>query len=169
MAIPKPLILDDAGIQLGDGAATEVFTELACVTNHVELTPDTAVTTLDTLCGSVDYPGNVKWTLVLTLYQSFDTGATEDALSAAVAAVGGKVGFKILPYKSQAVGVNNPMWSGTVIPQDYAPINGDAGDASTIELEWSLDGAPLKETTGTYPLLTETLPEADQQKTSKSK
>ena len=49
-----------------------------------------------------------------------------------------------MPYKSQPVSATNPEWSGELIPQPYAPINGDAGDASTVELEWSLDGAPVK-------------------------
>ena len=145
MPIPLPLILDDAGVKIGDGATpTEALRELACVTNHLELTPDVAITTLDTLCGSVDYPGTVKWSLVATLYQSFEADATEDVLSEAVAA-GVPVGFEITAYKSQPVGPTNPKWSGQVIPQPYSPINGDAGDASTVELEWSVVGEPEKE------------------------
>ena len=65
--IPQPLILTDAGLKI----ATK---ELACVANHIELTPDVAVTTLDTMCASTDYPGVVKWSLIATLYQSFDAG-----------------------------------------------------------------------------------------------
>jgi hypothetical protein len=34
-----------------------------------------------------------------------------------------------------------------VIPQPYSPINGDAGDASTIDLEWSVVGQPTKSET----------------------
>ena len=144
MSIPLPLILDDAGIKIGDGASPEVLRELACSTNHLELTPDTAVTTLDTLCGSVDYPGVTKWSLIASLYQSFDPDATEDVLSAAVAA-GGPVAFEITAYKSKPVSETNPMWSGQVIPQPYSPINGDAGEASMVELEWALTGEPVKD------------------------
>jgi hypothetical protein len=114
------------------------------VTNHLELSPDTSVTTLDTMCGSKDYPGTVKWSLVATLYQSFDTDATEEVLSAAVAA-GPPIPFEVLAYKSQAVGPANPRWSGELVPQDYSPLNGDAGDASVIELEWSLVAPPVKD------------------------
>ena len=139
-AEPMPLILTDASIKI-DGQ------ELACVASHVELSPDTSVTTLDTMCGSRDYPGTVKWSLVATLYQSFETGATEDILSAAVAsykATGEPVSFEVAGYKSREVGPDNPSWSGSVIPKDYAPINGDAGDASTIDLEWSCTAPPTK-------------------------
>jgi hypothetical protein len=135
-----PLILTDASIKIND-------TELACLANHVELSPDTTITTLDTMCGSRDYPGTVKWSLIATLYQSFDVDATEDVLSAAVTAyqtAGTPATFEVIPYKDRPVAADNPSWSGEVIPQDYSPINGDAGDASTVELEWSLTAPPVK-------------------------
>lgn len=142
-AEPLPLILTNAGLKIND-------TELACVTNHLELSPDTSVTTLDTFCGSRDYPGTVKWSLVATLYQSFDVGATEEVLSTAMSAYrtnGTLPTFAIVGHRDQPVSATNPEWSGELIPQDYAPINGDAGDASTVELEWSVNGVPSKTTT----------------------
>ena len=150
MSTPLPLILTDCGLKLGDGATpTEAFTELACTVTHLELTPETSTTTVDTFCGSTDYPGTTKWSLIATLAQSFDTDSTEDVLSAAVAAAG-PVGFKILPYKGSPVSATNPMWEGTCIPAPYAPISGDAGDVSTVEIDWSVVGEPSKVITGTY-------------------
>ena len=35
-----------------------------------------------------------------------------------------------------------------MIPQPYPPINGDAGEASEIELEWAMTGPPTKSITG---------------------
>src|SRR4029077_8846373 len=93
-----------------------------------------------------DYPGATKWSLVLTLEQSFDAGATEDTLSAAVDG-GVPVSFEIIPYKSLPVGPTNPSYSGMVVPKPYAPINGDAMAESTIDLEWSLVGPPVKSVT----------------------
>jgi hypothetical protein len=145
MAEPMPLILTDAGLKINDK-------ELACLANHIELSPDTTITTLDTMCGSRDYPGTVKWSLVATIYQSFDTDATEQILSEAVEAYkadGSPAAYEIVGYKSRPVGPDNPSWSGEVIPQDYSPINGDAGDASTVELEWSCTAEPTKSTTTT--------------------
>lgn len=147
MPIPKPLILDDVGIKISDDGTVVGLTELGCSGNHIELSPDVAVTTLDTFCGSVDYPGVVKWSLIATLYQSFDPGGPEEVLSAAVALPAGRTPFEIIPYKSQPVSATNPKWTGEVIPQPYSPINGDAGDASTIELEWALVGEPVKSIT----------------------
>lgn len=140
---PLPLILTDASLKIGTAPDVTSLVELACVANHIELSPDISITTLDTMCGSKDYPGVVKWSLIATLYQSFDADATEDTLSAAVDG-GVPVPFEILGYKSQPVSASNPAWTGFVIPQPYSPINGDAGDASSIDLEWSLDGPPTK-------------------------
>jgi hypothetical protein len=138
-AEPMPLILTNAGLKIND-------VELACLVNHIEISPDVSITTLDTMCGSRDYPGVVKWALVATLYQSFDSGATEEVLSEAVQG-GVPVPFEVVGYRDQPVSEANPMWSGEVIPQPYSPINGDAGDASTIDLEWSIVGEPTKNIT----------------------
>jgi hypothetical protein len=158
MAEPLPLILDDASLKISTDDTVANLKELACVTNHIELSPDVSTTTIDTMCGSRDFPGQVKWSLVATLYQSFDPDATEEVLSAAVAN-DGPVAFEIVPYKSKPVGPTNPAWSGLVIPQPYAPINGDAGDASTVELEWALTGEPVKSTTPDTLAATETATE----------
>lgn len=138
---PNPLILNNASLKLGTD-----LTELACVANHIEISPDVSITTLDTMCGSRDYPGVVKWALVATLYQSFDPDATEEVLSAAVDG-GVPVPFEVQGYRDQPVSLTNPAWSGMVIPQPYSPINGDAGDASEVDLEWSIVGEPTKSTT----------------------
>jgi hypothetical protein len=138
-----PLILTNASIKISTDNTPANLKELACVANHIELSPDVSITTLDTMCGSKDYPGTIKWALIATLYQSFDVDATEDVLSAAVA-YGDPVAFSVAGYRDKAVGADNPEWTGLVIPQPYSPINGDAGDASSVELEWSLSGAPVK-------------------------
>ena len=144
-AVPLPLILDDASLKISIDGTTTNLKELACVASHVELSPDTAVTTVDTFCGSTDYPGQTKWSLVATLVQSLDVGATEEVLSAAVA-FDGPVPFEVVPYKSKPIAADNPAWSGMVNPAPYAPINGDAGDASTVDLEWGVIGTPTKST-----------------------
>jgi hypothetical protein len=137
---PMPLILTDASLKLNG-------TELACVATHVEISPDTSVTTVDTMCGSKDYPGVVKWSLIASLVQSFDVGATEDTLSeimTAYRADGTLPTYEVMGYKSRPVGADNPSWTGEAIPKDYGPINGDAGDVSSIDLEWSLTAPPVK-------------------------
>lgn len=144
-AEPQPLILTNASLKISKDGTEAGLTELACVTNHIEISPDVSVTTLDTMCGSRDYPGVVKWSLVATLYQSFDPDATEEVLSGALAA--GTTLFEVMGYRDQPVSDTNPSWTGTVIAKPYSPINGDAGAASSVDLEWSIEGAPTKSTT----------------------
>jgi len=144
MAIPRPLILDNADLMIGDGATpTENLRSVACTLNHIELNPDVSTVTLTTMCGEQDYPGSVKWTLSATLYQSFDLDATEDVLSTAVDS-GVPVSFELTPRRDEPVSATNPMWSGMLVPQPYSPINGDAGAESTVDIEWSLTAPPTK-------------------------
>jgi hypothetical protein len=144
-----PLILDNASLKISKDGTVPGLTELACLANHIEISPDVSITTLDTFCGSRDYPGIVKWSLVATLYQSFDTDATEDVLSGALAS-GGPVPFEVLGRRDDPVSATNPSFSGYVIPQPWPPINGDAGDVSTVDLEWSMTGEPVKSETDTF-------------------
>jgi len=146
MPEPLPFIMTDVGVELSTDGTTTGLTDLSCVFQHLELNPDVTVTTVDTFCGSTDYPGQTKWAMVGTLAQSFDPDATHQVLSAAVA-LGGPTAFRVVPYKSQAVSATNPEFTGEVIPQPFAPINGDAGDLSTVEIEWSLVGAPVESIT----------------------
>lgn len=143
MPEPTPVILTDASVKISDDGTELGLKELACLGNHIELSPDVTVTTLETFCGSKDYPGNVKWQLIATLFQSFDPDATDEVLRAALA-LGTPTPYEIIPYKSRPVSATNPKFTGYVIPQPYSPINGDAGAESTVELEWSCTGAPVK-------------------------
>lgn len=143
--MPTHVILNNASLRLGTAATLAALKELACYTNHIELTPDVSTTTLDTMCGSVDYPGAVKWTLIATIYQSWDTpNGPEAVLQPLVAAAPTPCWFVIAADRVAPISATNPGWSGSVVPQPYSPLNGDAGDASEISIEWSLTAAPTK-------------------------
>jgi SAP domain len=154
MPIPTPLIMNDASLKISTDATTVNLKELGCSASHIELAPDTSVTTIDTMCGSVDYPGVTKWSLVATLIQSFDVDAAEQVLSAALAS-GVPVAWEVVPRKTPVISATNPAWSGLVRPQPYSMVNGDAGDVSEIELEWAITSGPTKRTTPTILLASE--------------
>lgn len=135
MAEPQPVILDNASLVLNG-------TEMACLLSHIEITPDVSTTEVKTMCGAKDYPGTVKWALNATLYQSFDAAGTHEVLQSCINATG-PVPFVVRPFRdgtepSEA----NPEFWGDVIPQPYTLLSGDAGEASSVELEWSIDGSP---------------------------
>jgi hypothetical protein len=137
---PAPVILTDASLKING-------TEMQCVLTHIELAPTTNVTTINTMCGSREYPGTVRWVLTATLVQSFDVGATEETLSGAVDAyqsAGTLATYEVMGYAARPISATNPTWTGNVIPQDYPPLNGDAGNASEIQIAWSCDAPPVK-------------------------
>jgi hypothetical protein len=137
MAEPQPVILDRASLVLNG-------VELACVLSHIEITPDVSTTEITTMCGRKEYPGSVRWTLGATLYQSFDPEGTHETLMACLAA-GGPVPYSVMPRRGEPVAPTNPEFWGDVIPQPYTLLSGDAGEASTVEIEWSIEGNPLEQ------------------------
>jgi hypothetical protein len=54
------------------------------------------------------------------------------------------VAYEVVPYKGQPVSATNPAWRGEVVPRPYSPINGDAGEASAVEIEWVCTAPPVK-------------------------
>lgn len=138
---PLPLILDDVELKIGTDS-------LKCLLSHIEVAPDITTVEIVTMCGATDYPGTVKWLLRATLYMSYDTDGTFEILKAAVDA-GVPVAFHVIPKGSTTVSATNPDISGTVVPQPFAYVNGDAGEASTIDIEWAIVGEPTVSTTPT--------------------
>jgi hypothetical protein len=139
------LMLDDCEIELNG-------TDLKCLTNHLELSPDVTVETATTFCGQEDYPGAVKWVLRATFYQSYEADGTYRCLKDAVDSRA-PVPFKIRPT-SAAISAENPSFEGEVRPQPFDYINGDAGALSTVDIEWSVLGEPIENDGTTTPLAT---------------
>jgi hypothetical protein len=135
----SPLIMNDCYFELGG-------VNLRCLVKHLEAAaPDVAKVTVTTFCARVDYPGTTKWTLKVTFYQSFDTGATFATLLAALTAYkasGATANFKARPYSSRIASATNPIISGQVVPTDFAQLSGDAGAASEVVIEWDLVAPP---------------------------
>jgi hypothetical protein len=57
------------------------------------------------------------------------------------------VPYKVQPFRDLPISPNNPEYSGQVITQPYTLISGDAGAASTIDIEWTMTAEPVKNTT----------------------
>jgi hypothetical protein len=134
-----PLILTDAYFQLNG-------VNLRCFVKHLEACAvDVQKVTVTTMCARTDYPGTEKWTLKVTFYQCFDPGTVYDTLSAAVAAYkanGTLSTFQARPHSSQVAGANNPIISGSVVPTSFPQMEGDAGAASEVVIEWDLQAPP---------------------------
>jgi len=132
MPDPQPVILYSPDLTI-DGST------LKCLLSHIEMTPDVTTVEVKTSCGIREYPGSVKWTLKASLYHSFDPDATNAVLTAAVEG-GVPVPFTVLPNSNAPISDTNPEYTGDLIPQPFAPLSGDVGDASSFDLEWSISG-----------------------------
>lgn len=134
----NPLILNDAYFEL-------TGVNLRCLVQHLEVSPEVKQVTVTSMCAETDYPGAIKWHLRVTFYQSFDVGATYDTLHAAYQAylaAGTPAAFKARAYSSRVAAANNPIISGFAIPQPFDIINGDAGAASQIQIDWNCTQEP---------------------------
>ena len=140
----KPFTLTGAYVELNE-------VDFTCLTNHLAIKPDVTKETAKSICGSVDYVGQVKWLFGLTLYQSFeDATATYQVLQAAVDG-GVAVPFKVRPYPGPA-GPGNPEFSGMVNPEPFDIFDSDAGALVTTDIEWTMLEEPTVDDTGTTGL-----------------
>lgn len=140
-AAVEPVMMTDTYVELGGK-------NLRCLCESVALVPDLNPITVTTFCGVQDYPGPVKWHMTATFVQAFGEGGTDDALSEGLAAYladGTKLAYKVRPYASRPVSPTNPEFYGELIPDYYQPFGGDAGSESTVEIDWTMDGAPQRD------------------------
>jgi hypothetical protein len=122
---------------------------LRCLAENVSIEPENKPIEVTTFCGVTDYPGPVKWHFKAKFVQAFDVGATDDTLNQALTeyqATGTPVDFKVRPYSSRAIGVTNPSFEGSAIPQPYTVFGGDAGAASEVDIDWIMTGPPERNT-----------------------
>ena len=135
-----PVIMTDAYVQIGAA-------NLSCLGLEVHIEPENKPVEVTSFCGVTEYPGPTKWHFKAKLAQSFDTGATDATLYAALqayASAGTLVAVKTRPYKSRVVGPTNPSFEGNVIPQPYEVFGGAAGAASEVDIDWIFSAAPAK-------------------------
>ena len=75
--IAAPLIMTDAYVEVNG-------VNLRCLTLHAEYNPEDKPIDVTTFCGITEYPGPIKWHFVAKFAQSFESGATDATLYAAV-------------------------------------------------------------------------------------
>lgn len=137
-----PLILNDAYFEL-------TGVNLRCFVKHLEVTPENKPVTVTTFCAETDYPGVTKWHLKVTFYMAYDAGSVYPTLAAALSAYnasGTPSAFKARGRASQLASVSNPVVSGLAIPQPFDLLNGDAGAASEVQIDWNLLQTPSVDT-----------------------
>jgi len=137
-----PLILTDGYVEVNG-------VNLRCLGMHFEVNPENKPVTVTTFCAETDYPAITKWHFIAKFAQSFDPGATDATLRAAVNAYktsGTLAQFKCRGRSSQVTSATNPQFSGFMVPTDYRYIGGDAGALSEVDIDWVLTAPPSVDT-----------------------
>jgi hypothetical protein len=140
--IATPLVMTDAYVEVNG-------VNLRCLALHAEINPENKPIDVTTMCGITEYPGPIKWHFICKFAQSFDVGATDATLYAAVQNyqnTGAPSTFKLRPHASTIASATNPVYSGQVIPSPYRYIGGDAGALSEVDIDWVMTGPPNKDT-----------------------
>lgn len=138
----SPLILTDGYVEING-------VNLRCLNLHFEVNPEDKPIDVTTMCGIQEYPGPIKWHFIAKFAQSFDVGATDATLRAAVNnynSTGALTVFKCRGKSLQPVSAINPQFSGTLVPKPYRYIGGDAGALSEVDIDWVMTAPPNVDT-----------------------
>jgi hypothetical protein len=147
--LADPLPPSATALVMTDGYVEINGVNLRCLGLHFEVNPENKPIDVTTFCGIQEYPGPVKWHFIAKFAQSFDPGATDATLRAAVTAYqtsNTPAVFKVRGHSSQPVSATNPSFSGYMTPQPYRYIGGDAGALSEVDIDWVLTGPPSVDT-----------------------
>jgi hypothetical protein len=136
MPAVAPYYMNHPKIVLGDPAGTPV--ELQCYANNIETNVDQDETVSKTFCGVYTSYGPEKWTIVLTVLQSF--GVT--GLWTLVSPMRGTVQPFAL-YADEAIpSVDNPVMAGTALVKAFPFLSGAVNEPSEFDLELAVQGEP---------------------------
>lgn len=112
-------------------------TDVTCELSKAELTPAITMKDAGSLCGPAELPGDIKWTLDLEGFQTyeatallmflFDNARTEQPFT--------------LVAKDEAVSATNPEWSGTVVCVP-GQVGGTQSEVAVFQASLPLKGQP---------------------------
>lgn len=144
MPDPVPFFMTKPSIIIGP-AATPVI-ELQCAANHVALTPEQDSSDYPTYCGNFTSYGAIKWTLTVTVLQSFGADGVWTKLRPVV---GTSQPFRLLPDGDAVPSVDNPAQTGTAIVKAFPFWDGGVNEPAEIDIELTVQGDLVEDVTGT--------------------
>jgi hypothetical protein len=131
-----PFIVTHPLIKIG---ATGSAVEFECGATNLDITVDQDENTVETFCGSYTSYKAPKWTVTITIAQSYGANGTWTLLHPLC---GTLQPFSIQP-DSAAPSVSNPNMSGTAMLKQLPFISAAPGEASEVDLELAVQGTPL--------------------------
>lgn len=130
-----PFILDHPYIRLGP---TATGAEISCAGTNLTAEPDQDENTIETFCGSYTTYKPPKWTVTVTIAQSYGAGGSWTVIHPMCGTV---VPFEIRPDQATA-SVDNPVMSGTAVVKHLPFIDAAPGEASEVDLVLAVQGEP---------------------------
>lgn len=143
MADVAPFIIDKPSLKILAAVAPDTVpvaeVELQCTGRGLEVTVDQDETELTTFCGTYTTYGKERWTVTLQAYTSF---GTQGLWTLCRPLVGHEITFELLPQGDAAVSVDNPLMTGRAMVKAFPFLTGEQGDASEVDVEFSVQGEP---------------------------
>ncbi len=138
MADIAPFVLNKPSITIG----TAPGTEFQCFAHKVEFAPDQDSNDNDTFCGSYRSYGQLRWTITLSMFQSF---GAEGLWKALVPLQGMVVPISITPDDTDPTGnpagtEDNPTVTANVRVPPLPFLNAEVGEASDFDLDFDVQG-----------------------------
>lgn len=125
-----------------------VLTDVGVLINNVDLSDHVASVTINQNVDAVETTafgdggrtrvgGLEDSSLTLDFHQDFASANVDATISPLI---GQTTSFEIRPVGDDAVGAENPFFTGTCLVTEFTPLNGTIGDLSTASVTWPVSG-----------------------------
>lgn len=131
-----PFIVEHPLIKIGAAGSA---VEFECGATNLDITVDQDENTVETFCGSYTSYKAEKWTITVTLAQSFGADGTWTLIHPLC---GTSQPFEIRP-DTGAPSVDNPVMSGTARLKALPFLSAAPGEASEVDLVMAVEGDPV--------------------------
>lgn len=143
MADVPPFIIDKPSLKILAAEPPDTVpaadVELQCTGRGIQVEVDQDENEMVTFCGTYTTYGKEKWTITLNAYTSY---GTEGLWTLTRPLVGLVVSFEFLPQGDDPVSVDNPLMTGKARVKAFPFLTGDQGNASEVDVEFKVEGAP---------------------------
>ena len=131
-----PFIVVHPLVKIGPvGAAVE----FACPATNLDTAVDQSENTVETFCGTYTSYKAPKWTVTITVAQSYGAGGTWTLIEPMVGTI---VPFEIQP-DADAASIDNPNMSGMAMVKAFPFISATPGSASEVDIVLAVQGEPV--------------------------
>lgn len=125
-----------------------VLTDVGVIINDVDLSDHVASVTINQSVDAVETTafgdggrtrtgGLEDSSITLDFHQDFAAANVDATISPLI---GGTTTFEIRPVSDDAVGAENPYFTGTCLVTEFTPLSGSIGDLSTASVTWPVSG-----------------------------